>query len=228
MKKLPRARKSQKKKSPTGIRAVIFDLDGVLVDSESVFARIVERFLRKEYKIALTEEDLSNATGRSDDGLFNYVLCKYKIAVDPEKYKGTAWKYFRERKRIPRTKNALRTVRSLSRKFPLAVASSSYYWYVEKFLRNEGFRKYLKFCLGRENVRNAKPSPEIYLLAAKRLRIPPKNCLVIEDSFPGISAAKRAGMTCFALKGPHNPAGIDRSKADRVISDLSELIEILS
>jgi len=228
LRKLPRARKSQRKKSPKGIRAVIFDLDGVLIDSESVFSRIVERFLKKEYGISITEEDVSNATGMSDEGLFRYVLEKYGVEVDPKKYKEVAWSYFRKRKRLPRTKKALQAVRALSRKFPLAVASASYSWYVGKFLKAEGFRKYLRFYLGRDDVRNAKPSPEIYLLAAKRLGIPPENCLVIEDSFPGISAAKAAGMACIALKGGHNPAGIDRSKADSVISELSELINLLS
>lgn len=204
------------------IKAIVFDLDGVLIDSERIAQKVVRSILLREVGIELSEEDCRKCSGASDEGVSVYVRDKFGIEVKPSRISRITGEHFRKRRRIPKMKWALKTVRMLSRRFPLAVASSSPSWYVIKFLRSEGFYPRLSAVASGDEVRRKKPAPDVYLLAAKRLKVNPKNCLAVEDSEAGVLAAKRAGMACFAIKSSH-AKGADFSKADLVLSRIKDL-----
>jgi HAD superfamily hydrolase (TIGR01509 family) len=106
---------------------------------------------------------------------------------------------------------------------PLALASSSYSDVIEIILQKTGLKNCFEVVVDSEMAGSSKPEPDIFLLTAKKLKVEPENCLVIEDSKNGIAAAKAAGMFCVAFAGPGSELQ-DQRQANLVISDFSELL----
>jgi HAD superfamily hydrolase (TIGR01509 family) len=108
------------------------------------------------------------------------------------------------------------------KKIPLALASSSCRDVIEIILQKTGLKKYFDVVVDSQMAGSSKPEPDIFLLAAKKLKKEPKYCLVIEDSTNGINAAKSAGMDCIAFAGPGSE-NQNQSAADWIIKDFSEI-----
>ena len=107
-------------------------------------------------------------------------------------------------------------------KYLLAMASSNTRKAIDKVMDIFSLSKYIKVSVSGEEVEKGKPNPEIFLKAAKKLGVEPKNCLIIEDTFVGIQAAKAAGMKCIGFKNP-NSGDQDLSGADLVVESFKEL-----
>jgi len=182
-------------------KAVIFDLDGVIVDSEMVHPRTFERALSK-YGIKIENAHWKRAyTGIGSYAIFDDIVKKYGIKEDARelvKKRNEIYMEEIQRNKLPVIAGFAEVHQLLLENAVLeAVASGGHINHVEESMRSAGIGK-LPF-IAIEHVRKGKPAPEIFLKAAKRLRVKPSECIVFEDSLSGVEAAARAGMPCVAL-----------------------------
>jgi len=203
------------------VKAVVFDLDGVLIDSEELhFA--AWRDLFRERKLNVSEADYEGIVGLSDVVFLERLFAKRKIQEDTMLWlkakKDIYERMLREKGRV--FPGARELVVSLYGNYRLAVASSSWRESVEIALRQFSLLSLFEDYIGREDVRVQKPDPEVYLLAAKKLDVKPEDCIAIEDSQYGIDAALSAGMKCIAVRQTSPLCDIE--KADLVVDDLQD------
>ena len=185
----------------TSFKAVIFDLDGVIVDSEMVHPRTFELALAR-YGIKIDNAHWKRAyTGIGSYAIFDDLVKKYKIHEDArELVKKRNAIYLAEirRNRLPVIEGFKEFRHELVQHgVKEAVASGGHTNHVEESLRSVGMGNTMFVSI--EMVKKGKPSPEIFLRAAKRIRVKPSECIVFEDSLSGVEAAARAGMPCVAL-----------------------------
>jgi HAD superfamily hydrolase (TIGR01509 family) len=184
------------------IRAVIFDMDGVLTDSEPVINAAAIAGLR-EYGINPKPEDFHPFVGTGEDRYIGGVAAKYGLTYIPE-MKRRVYEIYLEIlpgmiRAFPGAQELLRTLRAQS--IRLAVASSADRVKVEANLR--AIRVDLSWfgaVVVGEDVERKKPAPDIFLTAARRLGVTPTACCVVEDAVNGVRAAKSAGMRCVAVE----------------------------
>ena len=211
------------------ISAVIFDLDGVLLDSEPFHDQTTTSIL-ESYGAKGAYEAIRPYVGRSSADLWAAMKAKYDIPASVEDLVELQWK--KNVAGIP--DSGLERSEGLSelldycheKGIHIAVASSSRQDYVEAVFDLLDLWKYVEvFATGAE-VKNGKPMPDIFLLAATRLDIDPERCLVIEDSTAGVQAGRMAGMYTLGYENPTS-GGQNVSAADVVIKSLSEVPKII-
>jgi len=217
----------------SSFKAVIFDLDGVIVDSEMVHPRTFERALA-EYGIKIENSHWKRAyTGIGSYAIFEDIVKKHKIKEDArELVKKRNEIYLAEikRNRLPVMEGFPEVHRLLEESgVKEAVASGGHTNHVEESLRSAGLR-HVPF-VSIEMVKRGKPAPEIFLKAAKRLRVKPSECIVFEDSLSGTEAAAAAEMPCVALSTTM-PEGELRARAALVVRNfrskkLAKLLTVL-
>lgn len=206
-------------------RGFIFDMDGVLVDSEPLvdeFAAALAERLKPGSSI-----DFEKLRGMNAVSFYSFFIKELKLDMTLEELMAMAqpiYISFFESKEglapIPGVAELIQKLKKLG--IALAVASSASRERVDLFIERLGFSDSFPVRVGGDEIRNGKPDPEIFILAAERIRIPPSHCLVIEDSTSGVAAAKAAGMRCIGYAGlPHNRQ--DLSRADIIIKDFSEV-----
>jgi HAD superfamily hydrolase (TIGR01509 family) len=181
------------------IQAVVFDLDGVLADSEGIHILAWEEIAR-EYRLPEDRLPLHDWIGYPDTEIVKEVVREYGLAITPEKLLEHKRRIFRrliaeQLKPIPGSVEALSELGSL----PLGLATSSSRSETELMLGILGITD--RFCtvVTSDEVRHSKPKPDSYLLAARRIGMPPRNCAAIEVSSSGGQAARDAGMTVLAV-----------------------------
>jgi HAD superfamily hydrolase (TIGR01509 family) len=205
--------------------AVVFDLDGVLVDSESLWdeARrdVVERF-GGTWSPTATRDMM----GMSSPEWTAYLRDQLGVPLTAERISeevvGRVDRRYDES--LPLLPAAVETVRDLARVFPLGLASSSNREIIERFLDASGLRDAFRVTVSSEEVARGKPAPDVYLRASELLSVPPSHCVAVEDSTNGIRAALAAGMRVVAIPNatfPPLPEVVQR--AHRVIGSLREL-----
>jgi len=206
------------------IRAVIFDLDGVIADSEHLSTEADDIVLAR-YGIKMTANETRDAFGRRVEEILADVLRARNMNLsvpDLIKEKDAELVKLMEGKLRP-IRNSLELIGFLQRKgLKTAIATSSHRFKMDLELRELGIEDLFKVKISGDDVTKGKPDPQIYLIAAERLGVRPEECAVIEDSAFGIRSAKSAGMYAIALRSP-NSAGQDLSKADMVVDDLGEV-----
>lgn len=201
--------------------AVIFDLDGVIIDSEPLHKRAWKAVFEEE-NIILQDEEMTESIGTTDHSLLEKIIRENRLEPDFGKW------YERKRKKYNTLlKNNLKTfpgvtslVRQLNKKCSLALASSAWLENIRFVLSKLEINKYFAVVIGRENVINHKPNPDTYLLTAEKLGLSCDKCIVIEDSLAGIRAAKMAGMKCIAVSNSFPPFRL--KEADLVVSSLED------
>lgn len=207
------------------IKAVIFDMDGLLIDTEPHW-QATEREVFRELGIEITEEMQSVTFGlRSDEQIrywYDYRPWK-KLSLEEveERYNITMLNYFREEAQLmDGAKEALDFFSN--KQLPLALASSSNMQLINAFLDKFAFHHYFTEVYSAEFEAFGKPHPAVYLETARRLNISPVNCLALEDSFHGLIAAKAARMKTIAV-----PTHSNRhfQAADIVLESLTQLNE---
>jgi HAD superfamily hydrolase (TIGR01509 family) len=125
---------------------------------------------------------------------------------------------------LPLLPGAIEAVRRVGELHPLGLASSSNRELIDSVLRLAGIAQLFRATVSSEEVDHGKPAPDVYLEAARRLRIPPERCAAVEDSHGGIRSAKAAGMTVVAIPNPVYPPDEESlAHADVVVSSLDEL-----
>lgn len=216
---------------PLGIKAVIFDMDGVLVDSEPFYTEVEKQnFLMAGLKIS--HEEHLTFQGTATDRMWTILKKKYNLTQSVEELVEmtnamvTPWfASLDEIHPMPGVKEVVTELANME--IPLAVASSSYPDVIRMILEKTGLAQYFPVVVDSRMAGSSKPDPDIFLLAAKKLNVNPSECLVIEDSANGIRAAKAAGMTCIAYAGP-GPVHQDQSMADLIIKNFNEIPPLLN
>ncbi len=204
-------------------QAVVFDMDGVISDSEPFYTEAINVVL-EPYGVRMTDAEHEAIIGSSIDDTWRFVIAHFKL-------KGTLadWKapYDRavvdvlSRKVKPSPGLYMLLERLAQRQIKLAVATSSQLNWARTILGKLEVERYFPIVVTTEMVLNAKPAPDLYLLATKRLGVAPTASLAIEDSPRGLGSAKAAGLTAIAVRTP-STAGMDISIADHVINSLEE------
>ena len=205
-------------------RAVIFDLDGVLVDSEPSYAIALNRVLESDGEEPLTENESRGLVGTTVEDTWNAIKEMRSLTKPFEYYLGiysrTLIEIFRTGLELqPGAMDVVRAVRD--RGLPLGLATSSRRAWVDVQLEVVGVNSIFDVAVTGDEVQNGKPSPEIYLSAAHLLGVPPAECLAIEDSPSGVASAVAAGMYTVAVR-TESTAGLDISSADVVLDSLEE------
>jgi len=207
------------------VNAVIFDMDGVIIDSEPIHSRVkMDTFAH--FGIPFREEDLARYMGRTSGAIFRETLAKYdRRDIDPQDmadYKHAHYLEILQSGEIEPVAGSVELIRSLhGAGIPLALATSSNVRVMNTVLDSFGIRQCFSSILSGGELPESKPDPAIYLISAQRLAVAPANCLVIEDTTNGIMAAKRAGMYCVAYHNPHS-GNQDLTLADEVVDSLSD------
>lgn len=217
------------------IAAVVFDMDGVLIQSEQTWSRVRGEAVAR-YGGHWTDADQRNVMGDNSRQWSAYIKRTWNVPLSEndifqEVLAAMVASY--EREGLEVLPGAAEAVAALAARYPLAVASSSPRDLIAVALRVAGFAGAFRFTISSDDVAHGKPAPDVYLLAAERLGVPAARCAAIEDSTNGIRAAVAAGMTTIAVPN-HDfpPADATLARAHMVLSSLHqltpELIERLS
>jgi HAD superfamily hydrolase (TIGR01509 family) len=213
------------RKMSGAIDAVIFDLDGVLIDSERVWADV-----RREFALA-HEGRWGDGTERKMMGMSSPEWARFMhddlgVAMEPAeiiaRVVGEMAK--RYRRRVPLLPGALEAVRGLAARWPLGLASSANRPLIDLVLEESGLAQYFRETLSAEEVERGKPAPDVYLEVARRLGVAPARSAGVEDSTNGLRALQAAGMRIVAIPNRDFPPDDDAlAHADVVISSLDRL-----
>jgi HAD superfamily hydrolase (TIGR01509 family) len=206
------------------VKAVIFDLDGVLIDSEPLHA-IADSQLLNAYGINVPDNYFDRFVGITNRDMWEEIKKDYSLKPGieelmelqiPLKLKLLAEMDFKPIKGI------IDLLEDLKKKdILMAIASSSPRQFIEKVIEKIGIKQYFTLWISGEEVERSKPEPDIFLKAAGLLHINPNACIVIEDSSSGTIAAKRAGMKCIGYRNP-NSGNQDLSNADLIIDEINK------
>ncbi len=209
-------------------KTILFDMDGIIIDSEPYFVKRYETAL-KALDINYDINKLKRIIGTSQKQT-NAILQSFSSEPLPHDFE-----HFTNQLTPIENENfnhmKMRALDDLllflvENNYQLAICSSSPLEFIHKIINDLSIDQYFNFVLSGDQFKETKPHPEIYLTAAKKMNAKIEECIVIEDSIPGILAAKNAGMTCIALRNKFYE--IDLSQADWIIDDLSEIINILN
>ena len=204
---------------------VIFDMDGVLVDSEPIHMEL-EKILFKNLRIDVPTSLHHTFVGMAPKRVWATLKEKYMLKhtieelFDIEKETKYAELQNREIVCIPAVDTLLANLKAHG--YSLSVASSSPKNIINLVLEKLGFNQYFDFLVSSEDVKEGKPSPDIFLEVAQRYHIPAHEFIVVEDSSNGVKGAKAAGMKCIGYKSI-NSGNQDLSLADMVVEDFSKL-----
>ena len=206
--------------------AILFDLDGVIADSEPMWNDIDSAML-KTYGVEYAGEHKHQILGTSFTVALNFYREQFKIRADLEEMmlrrRDIARDFYAER--IPIFDSAPQVLAALKKQnFTLGLATSSISDLVKPFLQRHDLNQYFAAITTGEEVENGKPAPDIYLAAARKAKAEPQDCLVVEDALAGLEAGRAAGMTTVAIP---DARWVDVSlfphRADGVLDDLGQL-----
>ena len=183
------------------VRAVIFDLDGTLIDSEPNYF-LADRELLRRRGLAFTHADHRRYVGIGSLAMMHDLVRRHRLAVAPAllaEEKNAIYLEIAEHATplYPQMKRFLDHL--LAARIPVAVASGSAPEVIRRLVPAVGLDGLFSHLVSSEEVAAGKPAPDVFLEAARRLGVPPENCLVVEDSAPGVEAARRAFMRCLAV-----------------------------
>ncbi len=204
------------------ITTVIFDLDGLLVDTEPLHCRAYQDALLANGAI-LEESEYIEHWVRTGKGIIEWVNA-HGLNLDPLEIRAEKSRRYLELLAcsLRPMDGAVDLLQNLSESKTLALASSSYRDAVDGALQGLNLRHYFKTIVTGLDVPSVKPAPDIFLAAAAQIGAAPTECVVLEDAEKGVLAAFRAGMRCIAIPNAHTRHH-DFSKATRVYSSLKEI-----
>jgi HAD superfamily hydrolase (TIGR01509 family) len=207
------------------LEAVIFDLDGVLIDSEAVWGAAREQLVR-ERGGSWRPEAVRDMMGMSSPEWSRYIHDRLGVAMAPAQIAREVVQRLERlyRERLPLIAGAREAVEALASRWRLGLASSANRPIIELVLELADMRRLFAVTVSAEEVARGKPSPDVYLEAARRLGAAPSRCAAVEDSTNGLRAASAAGMLVIAIPNRDFPPTADALElADAVIGDLDRL-----
>jgi len=217
------------------LRAIIFDFDGVIVDSENLIFQLTQQMAAQEGWTVTEDEYFRDYLALDDRGIIEHLYESHGRPVDAQRRDELVrWKFDAYQKIIrdglPAMPGAVEFVRKVSAEFPLAIASGSLRVEIEHLLTKLGLRERFSILTTADDCARSKPDPEVYLKALGRLRALPglsnppleaRECLAIEDAPLGVVAAQHAGMKCLALA--HSRPVAELLHADWVANEFTEV-----
>jgi HAD superfamily hydrolase (TIGR01509 family) len=207
------------------IEAVVFDLDGVLLDTEELWDE-ARRQVAEERGGHWRDDAQRAMMGMSSREWSQYMHDVIGVPDPPEQINAEVVRRLEAlyRERLPLIPGALEAVRRLGERWPLAIASSSNRPLIDLFLELTETADLFKVSVSSEEVARGKPAPDVYLEAARRLGAPPSNCAAVEDSENGIRSAAAAGMHVVAIPNAAFPPSDEAlAQAEVVLGSLAEL-----
>jgi HAD superfamily hydrolase (TIGR01509 family) len=207
------------------ITTIIFDMDGVIIDSEPVHQKLeIEMF--DDLGLQISDEEHKDYVGTSSVDMWTLISKRHTLKKTPqelliygrEKY----WEAL-DNGRVPLVQGAVALVAKLHQgDYVIQVASSATRPTVDRVLEHFKLESFFLYRIGGNEVSFSKPDPEIFIKAANQSNSPPRCCLVIEDSTNGVRAAKAAGMYCIGYANP-GTGNQDLSQADLIVTSLSDI-----
>ena len=213
------------------IRAVLFDMDGLMVDTESLST---EAFINsaKAQGYNMTKEETLKVLGFTKANIYQFWIDYFQgTNVDGKKLVDDHYEYIENvlytvgPEKMPYVEELLKYLRENN--YKIAVASSSDTADIKNNLEKTKLEKYIDEIASGAEVENGKPAPDVFLLAAERLDVDPKDCLILEDSKAGIKAGKASGAMVFMVPDMFTVDKECEDTADRILTNLGEVIEIL-
>lgn len=202
-------------------KMVIFDMDGVLIDSEGFYKEINQQYF-KELGVPITEEEYEGFIGISANLMWSYIKEKGELSQDVDTLKKVEkdrkYAYLAEESLSPMPGIPAFLNRLKEQNYAISLASSSPRKNIEVIVQKLDIASYFDCVVSGEEVKNGKPAPDIFLKAATEVDLASENCCVIEDSNNGSRAAKAAGMQCVGLRSP-NSGHQDLSMCDLIIDN---------
>jgi HAD superfamily hydrolase (TIGR01509 family) len=200
------------------IEAIVFDMDGVLIDSEPVWERVRRKFVA-DHGGRWADDAQDRMMGMSTAEWSAYMSEDFGLRLPPPQVAelviaAMAAEY---QAHLPLLPGAVEAVRSLSARWPLAVASSAPKSLIEAVLDASALRPAFAAAVSSEEVSRGKPAPDVYLEATRRLGVPPAASAAVEDSTNGLRSAAAAGLTVIAVPRPEYPPAEDAIKQARVV-----------
>jgi HAD superfamily hydrolase (TIGR01509 family) len=206
------------------IEAIIFDMDGVIIDSEPIHLEIVKEITR-EHSLKISDAELQSYVGSSTLEMWADLVQRYGVDAAAESLanltKDRITAHYKSIDSLPDVsgvKDLIKKSEQTVRK--LALASSSSMEHINIVLDKLKLDSYFTRRVSGADLARSKPDPMIFMKASELLETSPSSCLVIEDSYNGVTAAKAAGMTCIGYKNEHS-GNQDLSRADLIIDDFS-------
>jgi mannitol-1-/sugar-/sorbitol-6-/2-deoxyglucose-6-phosphatase len=212
-----------------GIKAVIFDMDGVLIDSEPLW-RIAMMKGFNDIGIEFTEEDCRRTTGMRFKEVVQHWFNHHNIThstptqLSDNVINNLIGLIKRDGKAMEGAVELLEFLRK--KEFPLGLATSSDHILIEAVLTRTQTALYFNEVTSAEFLQHGKPHPEVFLKCAENLGMKPENCLVIEDSVNGVLAGKAAGMTVIAIPDPEHRNDKRYETADHILNNLKDVIKL--
>lgn len=210
-------------KGPIGI---LFDCDGVLVDSEPPLSQIAALALR-DFGAAADPADFKPYIGMGEDKYLGEVCAKYNVEFNEkikhhvyEKYNELAYQYVQP---FPGTRELLLSLKAAGCRIAVASSADQIKVMTNLAILDLPEDTFDAVITGSE-IERKKPFPDIYLLAAARCGTAPGSCFVVEDAVSGIQAGKAAGMTCIGFTSAHTSDELKRAGADIIIDSISEIL----
>ena len=213
------------------IKAVLFDMDGLMVDTESLST---EAFINsvKAQGYNMTKEETLKVLGFTKANIYQFWIDYFQgTNVDGKKLVDDHYEYIENvlytvgPEKMPYVEELLKYLRENN--YKIAVASSSDTADIKNNLEKTKLEKYIDEIASGAEVENGKPAPDVFLLAAKRLGVDAKDCLILEDSKAGIKAGKASGAMVFMVPDMFTVDKECEDTADRILTNLGEVIEIL-
>ena len=205
--------------------AVIFDMDGVIVDSEPIHEM---SFLELWQEMGYGDNHgihFPDFYGRSDRVLWETFIEKHHPPQPIEELLGLREERLVQllRDKQPIFNGVTELVQRLAKHLPLAIASGSVHRIINEVLAMRDLRRYFCCTASSEDVANSKPEPDVFLLAAERLNVKPASCCVIEDTVAGVIAGKAAGMTVMGITNTFKSEALGQAGADHVYQSYSAI-----
>ena len=207
------------------IEAVVFDLDGVILDSEELWDEVREN-LARERGGRWHEDAQADMMGMSSREWSAYMHERIGLPEPPEEINAEVVRRMlgRYRRELPLIPGAVEAVERLAARWPLGLASSSNRELIDAALEASGLARHFRVMVSSEEVERGKPAPDVYLEAARRLEVAPEHCAAVEDSHNGIRSAKAAGMRVISIPNRRFPPGEEAlAEADVVLDSIAEL-----
>ena len=207
------------------VEAVVFDLDGVLIQTEEVWDEVRETFIR-ERGGRYDDEAQRAMMGMSSPEWSRYIHEELGVADEPDQIAAEVVHRMLARYRdgLPLIAGSAEAVERIAAHWPLGIASSSNRPLIDAALELSGLAGFFEATVSSEEVPRGKPAPDVYLEAARRLGVAPERCAAVEDSHSGIRSAKAAWMRVLTIPNPSYPPDEEAlAQADVVLRRLDEL-----
>jgi HAD superfamily hydrolase (TIGR01509 family) len=213
------------KGAKTLFKACIFDMDGVIIDSEPMHFEI-DLIMTRELGLNFTHEDLEKYVGMTNPAMWKHIKEVHLLGPSVDELilmqMDLKLRIFKERdeKPIEGIVSLLDALRKAG--YPIGLASSSPVLFIQAVLEKLQLQSYFSVIVSGEEVPQGKPAPDVFLIAAQLLQVEAEHCVVIEDSRNGVAAAKAAGMTCIGFLNP-NSGHQDLTKADLMVDSITQI-----